>query len=592
MKNLIYLILLVSSSLTAFGQKEKDISLKRKPDEYKKYIKHVGVWTFDIRNATPKQLEEIKIMERLKSIANDRFVFSGGAVLAGANQTIAVRFQQNTNAKVYDGNDFTWGERNYYKNYIIAGDAAIEFADVGITKESAKNYRYHLLANDNKELVGWTIPHVFKKTTDGKATYAYLGSYPRQFNGYIKIEIYNIFNYSDRTAIMIDWRPVTKAVINVGVEYTIKNRSGGPFYASLDSLKAEKYYNIIGTTSLNDKKFFLSDSLVRLNIQLKKTSFNYKVQLIKKSKDKSEKFELGNYDNSFFIYKEFWKDPGEYQLLLTPSLPSPGGTPVYYLTDKLTSYKFTVLPEKNKVKLFSAKELIISGILLSLLAGGITGALTIYLKNKQAKTKIAEQAKQREIAQLQLNSVRSQLNPHFLFNALAGIQNLINKNEVDNANRYLSKFARLTRNVLDSKELISLAEEKELLDDYLQMEQLRFGFQYIINESVDLDTENIEIPTMLLQPFVENAVKHAITEKSREGKIEVGFEKQSSDLVLKISDNGKGFNATKTYEGLGLTLSKNRISLLNTIYKNTPFVLDIQSDMYGTVITITLTQWL
>lgn len=82
------------------------------------------------------------------------------------------------------------------------------------------------------------------------------------------------------------------------------------------------------------------------------------------------------------------------------------------------------------------------------------------------------------MAKLKLNSIRSQLNPHFLFNALAGIQNLMNKNEIDNANKYLSKFARLTRNVLDDKELASLSQEKTLLNDYLQMEQFRFGFKY------------------------------------------------------------------------------------------------------------------
>ncbi|RDC54448.1 hypothetical protein DU508_21875 [Pedobacter chinensis] len=390
---------------------------------------------------------------------------------------------------------------------------------------------------------------------------------------------------------MIDWRPVSKAVVSVGVDYKMKNRSDGLYYASLDKLKATKYHNVIGTTSLNDKKFFLSDSVVRLNIQFKKTSFNYKAELIKKSKDKPEKFELGNYDKSFYIYKEFWKVPGEYELLLTPKLTLPGGTPVHYLSNKSNSYKFTVLPEKEEIKLFSKKQLIIYALIICAVLGTILGVAVIYIKKKEAK-KLAQQSKEKQIAQLQLNSVRSQLNPHFLFNALAGIQNLMNKNEIDHANRYLNKFARLTRNVLDSKELISLTEEKTLLDDYLQMEQLRFGFQYKLNANTDLDTENIEIPSMLLQPFLENAVKHGIAEKGASGNIEIDFKKQSSDLILSIRDNGKGFDTAKDYNGLGLTLSKNRISLLNTIYKDTPFILDIQSGINGTVVTITLTQWL
>ncbi|HJY13489.1 MAG TPA: histidine kinase, partial [Flavobacterium sp.] len=126
----------------------------------------------------------------------------------------------------------------------------------------------------------------------------------------------------------------------------------------------------------------------------------------------------------------------------------------------------------------------------------------------------------------------------------------MNKNEIDNANKYLSKFARLTRNVLDDKELISLTQERTLLDDYLQMEQLRFGFKYEINCSENLDLDNIEIPSMLLQPFVENAVKHGISQKATDGRIDITFIKQSNDLVLTVTDNGNGFDTQKKNTGL------------------------------------------
>ena len=215
-------------------------------------------------------------------------------------------------------------------------------------------------------------------------------------------------------------------------------------------------------------------------------------------------------------------------------------------------------------------------------------AIRLYKKTDESKNAKLQQ----QIAKLQLNSVRSQLNPHFLFNALSGIQNLMNKNELDNANKYLSKFARLTRNVLDDKELISLSQEKTLLDDYLQMEQLRFGFSYEIRVDDNLDLENIEIPSMLLQPFVENAVKHGIASKTTGGNIGIAIIKNGNNLVLTVADNGKGFDTNKKYEGLGLSLSKNRISLLNSIYKETPFVLTINTSGTGTKINLTLTDWL
>lgn len=216
----------------------------------------------------------------------------------------------------------------------------------------------------------------------------------------------------------------------------------------------------------------------------------------------------------------------------------------------------------------------------------------IYSIRKKNKKKLEAERQEKERTKAQLDSVRMQLNPHFLFNALAGIQNLMNQHKTDEANRYLGQFARLTRNVLDNKELISLAEEKALLVDYLQMEQLRFGFAYQIEIDQALEMENIEIPSMLLQPFVENAVKHGVADKEEAGKIEISFKRQNNDLVLMVKDNGEGFDINKKYEGLGLQLSKDRIALLNSIYKQTPFVLTADVSGKETKIILTLTQWL
>src|SRR5690606_31555484 len=139
---------------------------------------------------------------------------------------------------------------------------------------------------------------------------------------------------------------------------------------------------------------------------------------------------------------------------------------------------------------------------------------------------------------------------------------------------------------------ISLSQEKVLLDDYLQMEQLRFGFKYEINRSEGLNLDNIEIPSMLLQPFVENAVKHGISQKAADGEIMIKFIKQANDLVLTVADNGNGFDVGKENNGLGLQLSDGRIALLNSIYKENRFTLAIQSTSNGTIISLTLTDWL
>ena len=239
----------------------------------------------------------------------------------------------------------------------------------------------------------------------------------------------------------------------------------------------------------------------------------------------------------------------------------------------------------NLSSFFLGFSVILPFILLVLI---ILMAVRLYKKTDETKNAKLQQ----QIAKLQLNSIRSQLNPHFLFNALSGIQNLINKNEIDNANKYLSKFARLTRNVLDDKELISLSHEKTLLDDYLQMEQLRFGFRYELETDQNLDLDNIEIPSMLLQPFVENAIKHSIAQKANEGEIMVSFVKHSNDIVLTVTDNGNGFDTDKKYNGLGLQLSDSRIALLNNVYRENRFILEKHSNGKGTKISLTLTDWL
>lgn len=395
--------------------------------------------------------------------------------------------------------------------------------------------------------------------------------------------------YSIQTPLKIEksvfyGKPIPKAKIQLLSKFLLKN---GYSSSSLVALRGD----ISITLNKDDTK---------LTLVKDKTDIDYLYSVSIKSWQtgkeifKSTTWEYGHYvdQNEFLPYvkidKSIFKTSGDYEVIIQPLIK---GDTTKATIEKYTT-KHTLSINLEEEKLFSEKQLISYSLIWSIIAGAIVGGASVLIMNKRKIKKVAEQAKQKEVAQLKLNSVRSQLNPHFLFNALAGIQNLMNKNEIDNANRYLSKFARLTRNVLDSKELISLNEEKTLLDDYLQMEQLRFGFQYKINASTDLDKENIEIPAMLLQPFVENSVKHGIAEKASEGKIEVSFEKNEVDLILKIIDNGKGFDEGKSYSGLGLSLSKNRISLLNTIYKDTPFVLDIQSNSSGTTVTVTLTQWL
>ena len=150
---------------------------------------------------------------------------------------------------------------------------------------------------------------------------------------------------------------------------------------------------------------------------------------------------------------------------------------------------------------------------------------------------------------------------------MGSIQNLINQNKVKNANLYLASFARLMRMVLanSNKKLVSMAHELELIENYLQLEQLRVDFKYQISVAENIDPEVEELPGMLIQPFIENAVIHGITPKGK-GNIEVAFSKKENTLICEITDDGVGIDTDKPGNGNGVAmkLSEKRLDLLNS----------------------------
>ncbi len=292
------------------------------------------------------------------------------------------------------------------------------------------------------------------------------------------------------------------------------------------------------------------------------------------------------------VDKSIFKKSGDYEIIIQPSIdwkncPDCNMSPAEI--EKYTTRHTLAITLDQEI--YSQKELLTYTFMVILILGLVFLLVFTVVKRRNRKV-LEEKEQQKNAVKLQLSSIRSQLNPHFLFNALAGIQNLMNKNEIDHANQYLAKFARLTRNVLNDRERITLAQEKALLDDYLQMEQLRFGFRYDIKLADDVDLANIEIPSMLLQPFVENAVKHGIAQNGTDGMITIEFLRRNNDLLFTITDNGHGFDTQQKSDGLGLLLSQRRVALLNSIYKENQVILDIRSSTSGTVVSMTLTDWL
>ncbi len=143
-----------------------------------------------------------------------------------------------------------------------------------------------------------------------------------------------------------------------------------------------------------------------------------------------------------------------------------------------------------------------------------------------------------------LKSIKAQMNPHFFYNALNTIQAFIYDDDKRNASTYLSKFSKLTRTILEmsEKETVTLFEEIEALKLYLDIEKARFtnDFEYTVKINPELDLEFIKIPSMLIQPYVENAVKHGLLHKKELKKLDIAFKRIDSDLIINIEDNGIG----------------------------------------------------
>jgi len=180
----------------------------------------------------------------------------------------------------------------------------------------------------------------------------------------------------------------------------------------------------------------------------------------------------------------------------------------------------------------------------------------------------------------ELKAIRSQLNPHFLFNSLNSIQNFINKSDTKTANMHLSKFSSLMRRVIElsEKEGTTLQEELDFNKTYIELEQLRYGFTctFDIDEAIDL--HNTEIPSMIIQPFVENAIVHCMADLGEKGELRISLKEAGSNKIeVVITDNGKGF-LEDTKKGFGLKSSRERIDLLNSQHKD-KIELHIQSSI-------------
>lgn len=273
--------------------------------------------------------------------------------------------------------------------------------------------------------------------------------------------------------------------------------------------------------------------------------------------------------------------------------------------DSLTSIDNRVEITKNDLKLESERKELLATTEISkqkaknrlyLIIGFtvfITFILLLYILNQKRKTQ--QLLLKENLAKSKLVALKTQLNPHFIFNAMNSINQFIVNKGIDKASSFLIKFSGLMRDILQNseKDLISLSEELRIMEDYIAIESLRLKYNIIFLLDIDesIDPENTLVPTMFIQPFIENSIEHGISKKQTQGVLKVNILKTNTqELKCTIEDNGIGMGNKKNIENhksMGIKIIRERMEYINQLTKK-KLSFNIKNLQQGVRVTITL----
>ncbi|THU38292.1 hypothetical protein FAM09_16585 [Niastella caeni] len=216
---------------------------------------------------------------------------------------------------------------------------------------------------------------------------------------------------------------------------------------------------------------------------------------------------------------------------------------------------------------------IIGCVLVSMLATAFifTGRNRLMRRREQAKQQVEQQ-----LQELEQKALRAQMNPHFIFNCMNSIQAFIMDKDIMSANKYISRFASLIRQTLNNsfQPFISVANEVKYITTYVNLEQMRYNnmFSYVVHVDEDIIQDEVFMPGMMLQPYIENAIRHGIHHRNDDrGRVDISFNKKDNYIICTIRDNGIGrknaqiikTNDPREYQSHGMQLTQERIDLMN-----------------------------
>lgn len=356
---------------------------------------------------------------------------------------------------------------------------------------------------------------------------------------------------------------------------------------------------------LNKNNQLKQQELDLLNIKLENEAAASQIDLLHKNN------ELLNKDNQLKQQK---------LNLLNATVENEAATSKIKLLNKnneLLNKNNELLNKDNQLKKQKLNLLIGGLICLFVLAVVFMGYLNVKRKNEAHRRVLVENelqiqklesekkqaSLQHHASELEMQALRSQMNPHFIFNCLNAINHFILNNEEETASDYLTKFSRLIRLVLQnsSKKTISLADELATLQLYIELEQVRFTSRFHFSICVDeeIDTEGLMMPPMLLQPFVENAIWHGLMHKESTGELTIDISQQGERLRCIITDNGVGRQAATNNKNhlalkksMGMQITANRLKMLHTDKESGSFTIidlkDEKGNNSGTKVILTI----
>ncbi len=448
-----------------------------------------------------------------------------------------------------------------YRRLNTYDSSDVYFFVQNIHPANADQFEYRVLLNGRISLTGWQpITRFGPKElsyNSFKDRFAILGGFHTTWNNYLLADVRSKKTGSIVTCAVVYWTAAKPSLLNIYTNAdlnTFFKKNKRPWDQHVDDSELVKWRQRYAPDQIDPanhlpRHLVLSPAENSLLLYLHAGIYSrnaLEYQLIRNDRVFSAWKTNDDIDNSYIWLKNL--PSGEYVIQMRFSAQR----------HEVAAYPFTIRTAWQQSWPFLTALWLLGALLVFALS-------RLLIQHRRAR--LTQANKQR--LQLELKSIRSQLNPHFIFNALSSIQGLINKNDIDAANRYLSEFGQLLRESLSASDndFVELSRELLLLNRYLQLEQLRFGFQYQIEVAPDLSAGDTMIPALLLQPLIENAVKHGISALSENGRIVLRFFKENATFIAQVIDNGSGWDPGAATKGYGIRLTEEKILLLNGLMR-------------------------